>query len=135
MSKDRGEKLRMFVMEPERFVGDIPEADPKQLRAQADAAAALVRAPCPFCGDTRPALPEWERDPFEPDRPMWYANCQRCGAQGPVTASAEDAAAKWNARAQAATKARGDAADESLAYDYRSLASHHNQHCTCSEIY
>ena len=71
----------------------------EQLKAQAEAGRLLVRVGCPFCGDTRPALLEWDHDPFEPDNPLWHAECQCCGAHGPVASSAEDAAVRWNNRA------------------------------------
>lgn len=91
-------KLHQMVMEDRPTVPTVPL---EQLRAQADAAVKLVRARCPFCGDERPALPEWSNDPFEPDNPLWHAECQGCGAHGPVASSAEDAAVKWNGRQNA----------------------------------
>jgi Lar family restriction alleviation protein len=89
-------KLHKMVMTPRPTVPTVPL---EQLKAQAENAVALVRERCPFCGDTRPALPEWDNDPFEPDNPLWHAECQGCGAHGPVTSSAQDAAVKWNVRA------------------------------------
>src|SRR5688500_13828337 len=89
------ELLKEWVMEPRPTVPSIP---PEVLHAQAAAAALLIRRPGPHCGDTRPARAVWSNDPFEPDSPLWQAECQRCGARGPVGVSAEDAVRQWDAR-------------------------------------
>jgi hypothetical protein len=87
------EKLAAMVAEPRPTEPSVPL---DELVRQRESAAPSVRADCPFCGDARPALLEWEHDTFQPEDPLWHAECRGCGAHGPVTSGAEDAAAKWN---------------------------------------
>lgn len=95
LSDEEVSLLTRMVMEPRPLLPTVPL---EELRAQADSAALLSREPCPYCGDTRPARPEWDNDPFEPDRPIWHAECQFCGAHGPASDSAVDAVRRWNGR-------------------------------------
>lgn len=57
--------------------------------------------PCPFCGNNRPRI-------VHPDRFCGY--CPRCGTIGPMSDTAEDAAAAWDHRpAEDALRAELDA--------------------------